>query len=214
MTDRSVINSRMRAATQWGWPRPAELEVEGSLRPPKSTPVSARSGSPTEGAAPPTFRRRAFRAVRICVETGRLRRRSKRRRGNACACSPADAAARPREPEADGAVHPSRQGSGRRVDARHRRRPRRDRPLARQGQARARHAAEELSRDGSEPARQLAPGDRLDHAQAILAVVEAGQRGELLAAGGLEIAGVLDADLLQRLQAVGGEAGRERRRGA
>ena len=36
-----------------------------------------------------------------------------------------------------------------------------------------------------------------------------GQRGEAFAAGGAEIVGVLDADLLQRLEAIGDEAGRQ-----
>ena len=58
------------------------------------------------------------------------------------------------------------------------------------------------------PASQFPPGDGFDHRHAVGAVVEARDRGEALPARLTEIAGVLDADFLQRLQAVRGETGR------
>jgi hypothetical protein len=53
---------------------------------------------------------------------------------------------------------------------------------------------------------QLAPHHGLDHPHARLAVVEAGDRGKVLAAGVVEIFGVLAGDLFERFQAVGGFA--------
>ena len=58
------------------------------------------------------------------------------------------------------------------------------------------------------PASQLSPGDGFDHGHTVGAVVKARDGGEMLAAGLAKVAGVLDADLFQRLQAVRREAGR------
>ena len=55
---------------------------------------------------------------------------------------------------------------------------------------------------------QFAAHDRLDDAEAAGAVVQAGDAGEFLAAAVVEVFGVLAADLLDRLEAVGREARR------
>src|SRR5579863_2516911 len=60
----------------------------------------------------------------------------------------------------------------------------------------------------SHPALQLAHGELPDHQHAGLAVVEAGNRHEILPAGALEGARVVDCDLLQRFQAIGGKSRR------
>src|SRR5690606_38874077 len=57
----------------------------------------------------------------------------------------------------------------------------------------------------SDPAFQLAPDDGLDHRHAVVAHVEARDMGEILAAGMGEDLAHLAVDLLQRLDAVGGE---------
>src|SRR4029079_2642677 len=57
------------------------------------------------------------------------------------------------------------------------------------------------------PAAELAPGDGLDHVHAVVAVVEAGNVREILAAGVAEDLLHLAGDLLQRLDAVGRAAG-------
>src|SRR5262249_45558927 len=59
------------------------------------------------------------------------------------------------------------------------------------------------------PALELAQHQVLDHPHAGLAVVEARDVGEILAAGALEVVRVLDRDLLQRLEAIGRKAGRD-----
>src|SRR5271154_5963721 len=61
----------------------------------------------------------------------------------------------------------------------------------------------------SNPALQLAQYKLADHIHARFAVVKAGDRGELLAAIMLEDLGIFLRDLFQRLQAIGGEAGRD-----
>src|SRR6266702_4911249 len=63
----------------------------------------------------------------------------------------------------------------------------------------------------SDPALQLAQHERPDHVHAGIAVIEAGDRGKLLAAIVLEYLGILPRDLLQRLQAISGEARRHHR---
>src|SRR5690606_19812425 len=62
---------------------------------------------------------------------------------------------------------------------------------------------------GSEPAAELAPHQMLQQFHARRAVVEAGKRRELLTAMLAEEFRVLDGDLLERLDAVGREAGRD-----
>ena len=70
-----------------------------------------------------------------------------------------------------------------------------------------------IFRPSLRPAFQFPPRHRLDDGDAVLAVIEARHRGEaLVSARVLEVAGVLDADLFERFEAVGGEAGRLRRR--
>src|SRR3954453_18074164 len=59
---------------------------------------------------------------------------------------------------------------------------------------------------GSYPPLQLAPHDVLDHAQPEVAVVQAGNMGELLASPGAEGFGGKNRDLLQRFQAIADEA--------
>ena len=61
------------------------------------------------------------------------------------------------------------------------------------------------------PALKLAQHELADHVHAGLGIVEAGDRGELLAAIVFEDLCVFLRDLLQRLQAIGGEAGRDHR---
>src|SRR3954469_4014902 len=56
------------------------------------------------------------------------------------------------------------------------------------------------------PGFKLAADDRAQHLHAGCAVVEAGQVGELAAAGGEEGVAAANRKLLQRLQAIGGEA--------
>src|SRR4051812_25570579 len=56
-----------------------------------------------------------------------------------------------------------------------------------------------------DPASQFAQHEMRDHSHARLAVVKAGNRGEVLAAVRLENIRVFDRDFLQRLQAVRGE---------
>src|SRR6202044_16072 len=56
------------------------------------------------------------------------------------------------------------------------------------------------------PPLQFPPRDRFDDCDAFDAVVKTRYRGEALAARLAKVAGVLDADFLQRLQAVGGES--------
>ena len=63
----------------------------------------------------------------------------------------------------------------------------------------------------SNPTFQLPQRDLRDHLHAGRAVVEAGDRREILPAVLLEDVRVLDRDLLQRLETVGGEAGRDHR---
>src|SRR5262245_27384603 len=63
----------------------------------------------------------------------------------------------------------------------------------------------------SDPTFQLAQHDLRDHLHTWRTVVEAGYRGEILSAVLLEDVRVLDRDLLQRLEAVGGEARRDDR---
>src|SRR4051794_19936349 len=62
-----------------------------------------------------------------------------------------------------------------------------------------------------DPALELAQHQRSDHIHAGVAVVEAGNRGKLLAAIVLEDLGILLRDLLQRLEAVGGKTRRDHR---
>src|SRR5215210_2352480 len=68
-----------------------------------------------------------------------------------------------------------------------------------------------LAVENSDPALELALDDVADDAHALVAVVEAGQIGESLAAVRLEIVPVLAVELLQRLEAIGREAGRDDR---
>src|SRR5437868_14446680 len=63
----------------------------------------------------------------------------------------------------------------------------------------------------SYPSFELAQGDLPDHQHAGRAVVEAGNRRKILAAIFLERVRVLDRDLLQRFQTIGGKAGRDHR---
>src|ERR1041384_5942266 len=81
------------------------------------------------------------------------------------------------------------------------------RPLPRAPVSRARKRA------GSRayPALQLAPHDMRNHRHAGFAVVEAGNRGEVLAPRVVENLGVFAGDLLQRLEAIGGKSGRHDR---
>ena len=60
------------------------------------------------------------------------------------------------------------------------------------------------------PPAQLALRQLADHPHAGLAVVEAGDGGEIPAARRLEQGGVFDRDLFQLLQAVGSKAGHKR----
>src|SRR5579863_2516969 len=60
----------------------------------------------------------------------------------------------------------------------------------------------------SHPALQLTHGELPDHQHAGLAVVEAGNRREVLSADTFERARIVDRDLFQRLQAIGGKSRR------
>ena len=61
----------------------------------------------------------------------------------------------------------------------------------------------------TDPALKLAQHQLADHVHAGIAVVQAGNGGKLLAAIVPEDLGILLRDLLQRLQAIGREAGRD-----
>src|ERR1700724_3696879 len=63
--------------------------------------------------------------------------------------------------------------------------------------------------ESSHPALELAHGELPDHQHAGLAVVEAGDGGEILAAVALEHMRVLDPALFERLDAIGGKALRQ-----
>ena len=58
-----------------------------------------------------------------------------------------------------------------------------------------------------EPSRQLAAHERFEHVHARVAGIEARQRGELLSAGSVELLATADGELLERFEAVRGEAG-------
>ena len=75
------------------------------------------------------------------------------------------------------------------------------------------HLLPEEERDSRYSAQPLSSrrATRFDHRHAVGAIVEAWDRGEMLTACLAEIARVLDADFLQRLEAVRGEAGSEDR---
>src|SRR5262245_7619934 len=63
----------------------------------------------------------------------------------------------------------------------------------------------------SNPALQLAFGEVAQHGHARLAIVEAGERGEIFSAVVAENFRVLVRDLVERLEAVGGEPGHHHR---
>src|SRR5262245_14154949 len=74
---------------------------------------------------------------------------------------------------------------------------------------RALGAASACAVPDSHPALELAQSELPDHQHAGRAVVEAGNGGEIRAALLLEDVRVLDRDLLERLETVGGKAGRD-----
>ena len=60
----------------------------------------------------------------------------------------------------------------------------------------------------SDPARKLAPDQRLDHVHAVVARIETGERGEVRTTRRDEIFLAADRQFLERFQAIGGKPGR------